>query len=102
MVYADSASLEQILMNLVINALDAMPEGGHLDIETANVEVSASAVTQHSAIKPGRYTRVIVKDTGHGMSQETVERILEPFYTTRQVAREQGSGLRGRNCRSCC
>jgi len=86
----DSARFESALLNLVVNARDAMPEGGHLRIETSSVELVEHEVR---GLAPGTYVRVTVSDTGSGMSPETVTRAFEPFYTTKEVGKGTGLGL---------
>ncbi len=86
----DSARFESGLLNLVVNARDAMPEGGRLCIETENVELSDREV---SGLAPGSYVKVTVTDTGTGMSPETAARAFEPFYTTKEVGKGTGLGL---------
>ncbi len=90
-VLADPAQVKQILLNLVINARDAMPHGGTLAIETGNVSVSAEDCRFEAGARPGEYVVLSVSDTGVGMSTETLARIFEPFFTTKK--RDQGTGL---------
>lgn len=86
----DSARFESALLNLVVNARDAMPEGGRIRIETANVELTEREV---NGLAPGSYVQVTVSDTGTGMSPETAQRAFEPFYTTKEVGKGTGLGL---------
>jgi two-component system cell cycle sensor histidine kinase/response regulator CckA len=92
-VRADPGQIEQILANLVVNARDAMPDGGTLSIRTTEVRVSRDEVSLYPGCTPGNYAVVSVRDTGHGMDEETRSRVFEPFFTTKPVGEGTGLGL---------
>jgi two-component system cell cycle sensor histidine kinase/response regulator CckA len=92
-VKVDPGQVEQILMNLAVNARDAMPRGGALKIHTSNVVLEATRVESHPGTRPGAYSLLVVSDTGCGMDEATLGHIFEPFFTTKEVGKGTGLGL---------
>jgi len=92
-VEADANELEAAILNLAVNARDAMPDGGRLTIETANAHIDEAYAANYAEVNPGQYVSISISDTGKGMEQETLDRAFEPFYTTKPVGKGTGLGL---------
>ena len=92
-VYADATQLEQVLFNLCLNACDAMPMGGNLELMTEQIEIAQNEAHSHPHLQPGSYVLVQVKDSGIGMDEQTQARLFEPFFTTKEMGKGTGLGL---------
>jgi signal transduction histidine kinase len=93
MVVADRAQIEQVILNLVINARDAMPEGGRLTVTVDDVELDDTVALMTAEGRPGPYARLSVSDTGTGMDEQTRAKLFEPFFTTKEQGKGTGLGL---------
>lgn len=93
LIYVDPTQIDQVIMNLVINAGDALPNGGQIRISTANITLNEEDIATHERLKPGSYTALEVADTGIGMDKRTLSQVFEPFFTTKDVGKGTGLGL---------
>jgi CheY-like chemotaxis protein len=92
-VHADPGMMEQVLVNMVVNARDAMEQGGEITLRTAFLETDPQFLKEHASARPGKFVRLSIQDTGHGMEEETMHHIFEPFFTTKGVGKGTGLGL---------
>src|SRR5690606_14068667 len=92
-VRADVVQLEQVIINLVVNARDAMPDGGSITVRTSNITEAEAASLRFDGLVPADYVLIDVEDTGTGMSPEVLQKIFEPFFTTKELGKGTGLGL---------
>ena len=92
-ILADPTQINQVLMNLCTNANHAMPDGGIIEVTLKNVELSENAIAQYPDLNPGRYVNLTISDTGHGIPKEVIDRIFDPYFTTKEVGKGTGMGL---------